>query len=110
MLTEILETNKRRLMAANRYLGPSLDRMIQLFRHLEESAHPEFLESVKHSAYTKGEYLIQEGKPCRHLWLLESGHLRVFRRKGSDEPTMYFYFPGEPVMIPLRLRQRLRMS
>ncbi len=99
MLTEILETHKGRLLAANSYLCPYLDRMIHLFRQMEENAHPEFLESVKHSAYSKGDYLIQEGKPCRYLWLIEAGQLRVFRRKGSDEPTMYFYFPGEPVMM-----------
>jgi signal-transduction protein with cAMP-binding, CBS, and nucleotidyltransferase domain len=73
--------------------------MISLFRKLEEGAYPEIQESIKHSAYSKGEYLIQEDKPCRYLWLVESGQLRVFRRKGCDEPTLYFYFPGEPVMM-----------
>lgn len=99
MLTEILENHKNRLLAANRYLSPYLDRMIHMFRQLEENDHPEFLESVKHSAYSKGDYLIQEGKPCRYLWLIENGQLRVFRRKGRDEPTMNFFFPGEPVMM-----------
>lgn len=99
MLTEILESNKTRLVQANRYLCPFLDRMISLFRNLEESARPDILETVKHSAYSRGDYLIKEGKPCRYLWLVESGQLRVFRRKGGDEPTLCFYFPGEPVMM-----------
>jgi hypothetical protein len=99
MLTEIIESNKIRLPAVNSCLCPYLDRMISLFRKLEEGACPEFRESIKHSAYSKGDYLILEGKPCRYLWLIESGQLRVFRRKGYDEPTLYFYFPGEPVMM-----------
>lgn len=99
MLAEVPETHKGQLLAANSYLFPYLDHMICIFRQLEENAHPEFLKAIKHSAYSKGEYLVQEGKPCRYLWLIENGQLRVFRRKGGDEPTMYFYFPGEPVMM-----------
>lgn len=38
----------------------------------------------------KGEIILQEGKICRHLYFIESGLLRYFIHKDSNDITKYF--------------------
>jgi len=95
MLAEILEHNRSLLASTESYLKPQLDKIICLAHTLEKHAGDDYADAFNSKVLHKGDYLLQEGTVCRHIWFLEKGIARVFDRKDGVEVTRYFFFPGE---------------
>ena len=95
MLSEILEHNKSLLESTESYMTLQLDKIICLVHKLEKNAGDDYFDAFNHKVLHKGEYLLQEGTVCRHIWFLEKGIARVFDRKDGVEISRYFFFPGE---------------
>ncbi len=48
---------------------------------------------IEKRLYRQGEFLLEEGKICRHLYFLESGLLRYFIWKDGQDNTKFFTEP-----------------
>lgn len=72
--------------------------MEQLFSHIQNyyrlssEAHTALQDCFKQVVLSKNEYLLTEGKICRHLYFLEKGALRGFYNLEGKEITHWFAF------------------
>jgi len=75
--------------------------MERLLQHLKNiyDLNPELQaalqESFQQVSLSKGDYLIREGKTCRHLYFLEQGCLRGFYNLDGREVTHWFGFEDD---------------
>lgn len=75
--------------------------MERLLQHLKNiyDLNPELQvalqESFQQVSLSKGDYLIREGKTCRHLYFLEQGCLRGFYQAEDREVTHWFGFEND---------------
>ena len=95
MIAEIIEKNKNLLQSTGSYLMPGIDQIIDLIRTVENEAGEALFSALHPVQYSKGDYLLREGAPCRDITLLETGIARQFINKKGYEPSASFFFPGE---------------
>ena len=95
MIAEIIEKNKNLLQSTGSYLVPGIDLIIGLMRVVENSAGDALFNAIHPIAFSKGDYLLREGTPCKHITILETGIARQFINKNGSEPSASFFFPGE---------------
>ncbi len=95
MIAKIIENNKGLLRSTGSYLTPRLDKIIDLLRTVENYTSDDFVNSIERFAFVKGDYLLREGAPCRHVSILDSGIARQFMNKNGAEPIATFFLPGE---------------
>ncbi|MEO8404207.1 MAG: Crp/Fnr family transcriptional regulator [Chitinophagaceae bacterium] len=75
--------------------------MQQLFNHirtyyqLSAGAQTALSDCFKQLTLAKGEYLLTEGKVCKHLYFLEQGALRGFYNLEGKEITYWFGFEND---------------
>lgn len=75
--------------------------MEQLFTHLRKyhplspEAQTAIQDCFKQVILSKSEFLLTEGKICRHLYFLEQGALRGFYNLDGKEITYWFAFEGD---------------
>lgn len=75
--------------------------MEQLFKHLNHfyslsSAAQQALEDhFEEAVFSKGDYLLTEGKVCRHMYFVQQGGLRGFYNLDGKEITHWFGFEND---------------
>ena len=75
--------------------------MIQLLNHIKNyaplsaAAQSALQEGFEEIVLSKNEYLLTEGKVCRHLYFLQQGALRGFYTLDGKEVTCWFGFEND---------------
>src|SRR6516225_1860062 len=73
-------------------------RRVPIFAGLSETELKFLAERAVPRNYTKGELVFSEGDPCAGLFVIESGHLRIFKSSPSGrEQVLTFEGPGSSV-------------
>jgi len=65
------------------------------FHHLSEASRQALQEAFVKMVLPKNEYLITEGKTCRHLYFVEQGCLRGYYNLEGKETTYWFGFEND---------------
>ncbi|WP_205529426.1 Crp/Fnr family transcriptional regulator [Taibaiella koreensis] len=63
--------------------------------HIDEALRDDLRNSFRELRIPKGEFLIREGRICRHLYFLEQGCLRGFYNLDGREVTHWFGFEND---------------
>ncbi|NML22625.1 Crp/Fnr family transcriptional regulator [Pseudoflavitalea sp. G-6-1-2] len=63
--------------------------------HISEETQEHLLAAFTQVVLPKNEYLIEEGRTCRHLYFLEQGCLRGFYNLDGKEITHWFGFEND---------------
>lgn len=81
----------------------SLLRQVPLFAALSEEARQRLASRCLTRTYGAGHVLFTTGEPCRGLYLVESGRVRIYRTSPSGrEQVLHSEGPGRPVAeLPL---------
>jgi CRP-like cAMP-binding protein len=69
-----------------------LIRHIKSYNNLSTDAQYALHDCFKEVVFSKNEYLVAEGKTCRHLYFLQQGALRGFYNLEGKEITHWFAF------------------
>ncbi|KAA2243333.1 Crp/Fnr family transcriptional regulator [Chitinophaga agrisoli] len=75
-----------------------MERLLQQLKdihHLSTEIQQQLQECFTKTVLPKGEFLITEGKVCRHLYFLEQGCLRGFYNLDGKEITHWFGFEND---------------
>jgi CRP/FNR family transcriptional regulator len=73
-------------------------RRVPIFADLSETELQFLAERAVPRNYTKGEMVFNEGDPCSGLFVIESGHLRIFKSSpGGREQVLTVEGPGSSV-------------
>jgi CRP-like cAMP-binding protein len=62
------------------------------FSPLEQVAIDELFKNVKTKTFKKGEYILESGKVCRHLFFMNEGLAKIFFIKDDKEFIMRFFW------------------
>jgi CRP-like cAMP-binding protein len=65
------------------------------YHPLSAAAQSSLLQCLKKQALAKNEFLVSEGKICRHLYFLEKGALRGFYNLDGKDITHWFAFEND---------------
>jgi CRP-like cAMP-binding protein len=65
------------------------------YYQLSEAAEVELQRSFERVIFNKNEYIVQEGKICRHLYFLQKGALRGYYNTDGKEITHWFGFEND---------------
>lgn len=68
---------------------------IRSYHALSTEAETAVHDSFEQIVLSKNEYLVTEGKTCRHLYFLDTGALRGFYNLEGKEITYWFAFEGD---------------
>ena len=82
---------------------PSLLRHIPLFAGFNDDARARLASRCVARTYSAGHLLFSTGDPCRGLYIVEAGRVRIFRTSpGGREQVLHTEGPGRPVAeLPL---------
>jgi CRP/FNR family transcriptional regulator len=73
-------------------------RRVPIFAGLSEAEHQFLGERAVPRSYSKGEIIFTEGDPCAGLFVIESGHLRIFKSSPNGrEQVLTVEGPGSSV-------------
>ncbi len=95
MFSHILKKNMRKTGSVNNYMTPYIDKIISLFKEIEENMSIDCFEEIVRLEYPKGSFLHQEGSVPRYIWFLEDGLARSFMNKDGVDITHHFFCSGE---------------
>ncbi len=68
---------------------------IQNYYRLSHAAQEAVSESFSEQVFSKNDFLLAEGKTCRHLYFLEKGALRGYYHLDGKEITYWFGFEND---------------
>ncbi len=70
----------------------ALARYLKNYYHLSSEAYDALFSCFEEKVFTKNEYLLKEGKICRHLYFLKQGALRGYYNADGKVITHWFGF------------------
>lgn len=73
----------------------SLINHIQQFQQLSTASQKAIQDCFRQKIFAKNDFLLKEGKVCKHLYFLESGLLRGFYNIDGKEITHWFGFEND---------------
>lgn len=79
---------------------PELSRLLPFFSGADDGLKREFISSNKRITVPPGQNIIWEGQECRHLAILDTGMVRVYKvGENGREITLYRFGPGESCIL-----------
>jgi CRP-like cAMP-binding protein len=76
-------------------MKPSPEHFLQSLSHIAPLSHEArelFATHTTSQMVRKGDYLLQEGQRCQHIWFIETGACRAFQHHHEKEINTGFYF------------------
>lgn len=69
-----------------------LTRQLKNYYHLSNAAYEALIACFEEKVFAKNDYLLREGKICRHLYFLKHGALRGYYNADGKDITHWFGF------------------